>query len=209
MPTRLDIHPVTPQPRLVAQAANVLTGGGVLVYPTDSCYALGCRMDSADGVTRIRKIRHKRQDVLFTLLCRDLSEISTFSRVDNQAYRLLRKLTPGPYTFVLRASREVPKRLLGSKRKTLGIRVPDHPIVAALLEAHGEPILNSTAQKPSDDFAVHEPEVIWDWLGNQADAVIDGGPCGLEPTSVIDLTGDVPKVLRGGAGDVSMFADSP
>ncbi len=198
---------MTPQPRRVREAADVLSRGGVLVYPTDSCYALGCRMDSADGAARIRQIRHKKQDELFSLLCRDLSEIATFARVDNQSYRLLRKLTPGPYTFVLKASREVPKRLLGSRRKTIGIRVPDHPIVQALLEAHGEPVLSSTAQKPSDDFAVHAPEVIWDWLGKQVDAVVDGGPCGLEPTSVIDLTGEVPGVLREGAGDVSIFSD--
>ena len=207
MSTRIDIHPVTPQPRRIAQAGDVLARGGVLVYPTDSCYALGCRMDNADGAGRIRSIRHKRRDALFSLLCRDLSEISTFSRVDNQAYRLLRKLTPGPYTFILRASREVPKRLLDTRRKTIGIRVPDNPIVRALLDANGEPMLSSTAQKPDDDMAVHDPDVIWSWLGKRVDAVIDGGPCGLEPTSVIDLTGPVPEVLRAGAGDVTIFEE--
>lgn len=205
MTRRIDIHPETPQPGRLADAADVLARGGVVVYPTDSCYAMGCQLDNVDGVARIRKIRHKRQDKLFTLLCSDLSEIATFARVDNQAYRLLRKLTPGPFTFVLKASREVPKRLLNTRRKTLGIRVPDHPIVQGLLAAHGAPILSSTVQRPDDEYALNEPDVIWDWLGKQVDALVDGGPCGLEPTSIVDLTTPVPAVLREGAGDVSLF----
>ncbi|MFK7887271.1 MAG: L-threonylcarbamoyladenylate synthase [Gammaproteobacteria bacterium] len=205
MSKRIRIHPVTPQPHRVVEASAVLASGGVLVYPTDSCYALGCDLGNADGVARIRRIRHKSTQEPLSLLCRDLSEIAIFSRVDNQAYRLLKKLTPGPYTFILKASREVPKRVLDTKRKTIGIRVPENAVAQALLEAHGAPVLSSTAQKPGEEIALNDAEDIWDWLSSHVDAMVDGGPCGLEPTSVIDLTGDVPRVVRVGAGDVSMF----
>lgn len=184
---------------------QILARGGVLVYPTDSCYALGCDLGSADGIARIRRIRQKDQSELLSLLCRDLSEIAEFARVDNQAYRLLRKLTPGPYTFIFKATREVPKRLLDSRRKTIGIRMPDNVVVAALLQAHGAPLISSTAQLPEADVAMNDPDEIVELLGKRVDGVVDGGLCGLEPTSVIDLTNDVPVVLRAGAGDVSMF----
>lgn len=205
MSKRIRIHPVTPQPHRVAEASAVLDTAGVLVYPTDSCYALGCDLGNADGVARIRRIRHKSNREPLSLLCRDLSEIAVFARVDNQAYRLLKKLTPGPYTFILKASREVPKRVLDTKRKTMGIRVPDNAVAQALLDAHGAPILSSTAQKPDEDFALNDVEDIREWLGSRVDAFVDSGPCRMEPTSVIDLSGDIPHVIRAGAGDVSQF----
>ncbi|MFK8017165.1 MAG: L-threonylcarbamoyladenylate synthase [Gammaproteobacteria bacterium] len=205
MSKRIAIHPVTPQPRRVAQVSGLLAGGGVVVYPTDSCYALGCDLANVEGIARIRRIRQKDQSELMSLLCRDLGEIAEFGQVDNQAFRLLRKLTPGPYTFILKATREVPKRLLESRRKTIGIRVPDNVVVQALLHGHGAPLISSTAQMPDEDVALNDPEVILDVLGHRVDAVVDGGICGLEPTSVIDLTGPMPTVLRAGAGDVSLF----
>jgi len=205
MSKRIAIHPVTPQPRRVAQVSELLAGGGVVVYPTDSCYALGCDLANVEGIARIRRIRQKAQTELMSLLCRDLGEIAEFGQVDNHAFRLLRKLTPGPYTFILKATREVPKRLLESRRKTIGIRVPDNVVVQALLHGHGAPLISSTAQMPDEDVALNDPEVILDVLGHRVDAVVDGGICGLEPTSVIDLTGSMPTVLRAGAGDVSLF----
>lgn len=205
MSKRIEIHPVSPQPRRIAEATGILASGGVLVYPTDSCYALGCDMGNAEGIARIRRIRQKDQRELMSLLCTDLSQIAVFARVDNQAYRLLKKLTPGPYTFIFKASREVPKRLLESKRKTIGIRVPDNAVLQALLASHGAPLISSTAQMPDEEVAMNDPDTIVERLGRQVDAVVDGGLCGLEPTSVVDLTGDVPQVLRAGAGDVSLF----
>lgn len=185
--------------------AQILRGGGVAVYPTDSCYALGCAISGADGVARVRRIREKDKREHLSLLCRDLSEIAEFAQVDNQAYRMLKKLLPGPYTLIFKATREVPKRLLGSRRKTIGIRIPSHPVARALLDALGGPLITSTARMPGDDMALNEPDEIIERLDNLVDVIVDSGPCGVEATSVVDLSGAVPEVLRVGAGDVSIF----
>jgi tRNA threonylcarbamoyl adenosine modification protein (Sua5/YciO/YrdC/YwlC family) len=205
MAKRIVIHPKTPQPRLIEQAAGIIGAGGLAVYPTDSCYALGCDIANADGIARIRRIRRKDRREHLSLLCRDLSEIAVFAQVDNQAYRLLKKLLPGPYTLIFRATREVPKRLLGSRRKTIGIRMPSHPVAQALLARHGGPLISSTARLPDESMALNEPEDIVEHMDHLVDVIVDGGPCGLEPTSVVDLTGEVPQVLRAGAGDTGFF----
>jgi tRNA threonylcarbamoyl adenosine modification protein (Sua5/YciO/YrdC/YwlC family) len=199
------VHPTSPQRRLLERAAEILRSGGVIVYPTDSIYALGCAIGEKDAIERIRRIRRAARDHEFTLVCRDLSEIATYARVDNQTYRLVRSLTPGPYTFILRATHEVPKRLQDRKKRTIGIRVPDHPVVAALLEVLGQPILSSTLLLPETDLPMTDPEEIRDRIGNQLDAIIDAGVCGLEPTTMLDLSGDSVLVLRQGKGDVSTF----
>jgi tRNA threonylcarbamoyl adenosine modification protein (Sua5/YciO/YrdC/YwlC family) len=205
MTERIQIHPVNPQPRLVAQAVDIIARGGLVVYPTDSCYALACSLGNADAVARIRRIRQTDRRHFFSLVCRDLSEIATYAKIDNQAYRLLKSLTPGPYTFVLQATREVPKRLLEERRRTLGIRVPDNVIAHAILQAHDEPLTSSTLQLPGDEYALNDPDEIEERIGKRVDLLIDGGPCGLEPTTVVDLTGGMPVVLREGAGDISPF----
>lgn len=197
------VHPVNPQPRLLRQAADTLLNGGVIVYPTDSCYALGCHPADKTALERIRRIRQTERDHDFTLVCRDLSEIATYARVDNASYRLLRSLTPGPYTFVLRATSEVPKRLQDPKRRTIGIRVPDNRVAQGLLEALGEAMMSSTLLLPGDDLPLTEPDDIEARLSAQVDAILDGGTCGVEPTTVLDLTeGDV-SVLRQGKGEVT------
>ena len=195
------VHPKDPQPRLIAQAVAVVRAGGLIAYPTDSCYALGCHMGNKMAMDRIRRIRQIEPRKHFTLLCRDLSEIASYARVDNRAYRLLRSLTPGPYTFVLKATREVPRRLQDPRRKTVGIRIPDHIIAQALLRALGEPLMSSTLIPPGADLPMTDPETIHDILGTQIELVIDGGAGGIEPTTVIDLTGDLPRLLRRGLGD--------
>ena len=205
MTERIEIHPVNPQPRLVARAVDIIARGGLVVYPTDSCYALACSLGNADAVARIRRIRQTDRRHFFSLVCRDLSEISTYAKVDNPAYRLLKMLTPGPYTFVLKATREVPKRLLEERRRTLGIRVPDNAIALAILEANGEPLTSSTLQLPGDDYALNDPDELEERVGKLVDLLIDGGPCGLEPTTVVDLTSGTPEILRAGAGDLSAF----
>lgn len=202
---RIVIHPETPQPRLIAQAAEAVGAGGVAVYPTDSCYAIGCDIGNADGIARIRRIRQKDGRQHLSLLCRDLSEVALFAQVDNHAFRLLRKLLPGPYTFIFRATREVPKRLIGTRRKSIGVRMPSHPIPKALLEAHGGPLISSTAQMPGEDMALNDPEDIVERLDHLVDVIVDGGPCGIEPTTVVDLSDGVARVLRVGAGDASIF----
>lgn len=199
------IHPVNPQRRLLDRAAEILGGGGVVVYPTDSIYALGCPMGDKDALERIRRIRQTQRDHDFTLVCRDLSEIATYARIDNQRYRLLRSLTPGPYTFVLRATHEVPKRLQDPKKKSIGIRVPDHPVVAALLDVFGAPIMSSTLILPEEDLPMTDPEQIQMRIGGQVDAIIDSGVCGVEPTTILDLSGDDVVVVRRGKGDTSTF----
>jgi len=199
------IHPETPQSRLIQQAVSIIQRGGVVVYPTDSAYALGCQLGDKKAMERIRRIRSLREDHNFTLVCRDLSELGTYARVDNAVYRLLRHATPGAYTFVLEATREVPRRLVQPKRKTIGLRVPNHPIPQALLEALDEPLMSATLILPGDDYPMTDPYDIRDRLEHEVDLVIDGGFCGLEATSVIDLTDTVPVILRRGVGDISDF----
>ena len=199
------IHPETPQARLIQQAVSLIQGGGVIVYPTDSAYALGCQLGDKKAMERIRRIRSLQENHNFTLVCRDLSELGTYAHVDNTTYRLLKHATPGPYTFVLEATREVPRRLIQPKRKTIGLRVPDHPIPQALLHALNEPLMSATLIMPGDDYPMTDPYDIRDSLEHEVDLVIDGGFCGLEATSVVDLTGPTPVVLRAGVGDVSDF----
>ena len=199
------IHPETPQARLIQQAVSLIQGGGVIVYPTDSAYALGCQLGDKKAMERIRRIRSLQENHNFTLVCRDLSELGTYAHVDNTTYRLLRHATPGPYTFVLEATREVPRRLIQPKRKTICLRVPDHPIPQALLHALNEPLMSATLIMPGDDYPMTDPCDIRHYLEHEVDLVIDGGFCGLEATSVVDLTGPTPVVLRAGVGDVSDF----
>lgn len=200
-----EIHPVTPQPRLVRRAVEILGDGGVIVYPTDSCYALGCRIGEKAAVERIARIRQTGKEHNFTLVCRDLSEISTYARVDNTAFRLLKAHTPGPYTFILRATGEVPRRLQNPKRRTIGIRVPEHPVAQALLEGLGEPIMSSTLILPGDEMPMTEPFEIREALEHEVDLVIDGGQCGVEPSTVVAIDDGRAHVLRRGRGDVSVF----
>jgi tRNA threonylcarbamoyl adenosine modification protein (Sua5/YciO/YrdC/YwlC family) len=199
------IHPDNPNPRLIRQAAEVLRNGGVVVYPTDSCYALGCHLDDKDAVTRIRQIRKLDEHHHLTLMCRDLSEISRYARVDNTKFRLLKNNTPGSYTFILEATKEVPKRLQHPKRSTIGMRIPDHPVALALLEELGEPLLSTTLILPDEEGPLNDVEQIRKLLEKQVDLVIDGGAVGVEFTTVIDLTGDIPVLLRRGKGDVAHF----
>lgn len=196
-----SIHPDNPQKRLIAQAAHILLQGGVLVYPTDSCYALGCQIGNKDALQRIRHIRNLDPDHNLTLMCKDLSEISTYARVGNTAFRLMKALTPGPYTFLLMASRDVPKRLQHPKRKTIGLRVPDHPIAQALLMELDQPILSTSLILPGEEFPETVADEIRNVLGNQVDLIIDGGICGMEPTTVVSLIDDSPEIVRPGKGD--------
>lgn len=196
------VHPENPQQRLIRQAVEVIRAGGLIAYPTDSSYALGCQIGDKAAMERMRAIRRVTKQHNFTLVCRDLSEIATYARVDNPSYRLLKQLTPGPYTFIFKATREVPRRLQHEKRKTIGIRVPDNAIAAMLLEELGEPLMSSTLILPSEELPMTEPEEIRDRLERQLDLIIDGGNCGLEPTTVIDLSGDLPIVVREGRGEV-------
>ena len=202
-----QIHPETPQARLVRQAADIVRAGGVVVYPTDSAYALGCHIGDKSALDRIRRIRKLDDRHNFTLVCRDLSEIASYAKVDNTVYRLLKHATPGPYTFILKATSEVPRRLMHTKRKTVGLRVPDNPIAQALLADLGEPMMSVTLIMPGDEYPLIDPYDIRQVLGNDVDLVIDGGYCGMEPTSVIDLADDTPLVLRAGKGDISAFQD--
>ncbi len=199
----LEIHPSDPQPRLIARVVDIIKAGGVVAYPTDSCYALGCRLGNKSAMARARRIRDAGKAHYFTLVCKDLSEISSYGRIDNSQYRLLRALTPGAYTFVLRATRGVPKRLQDARRKTIGIRVPDHPIPQAILAALGEPIMSTSLILPDADRPLTDAAEIEELVGNQVDAVIDSGSCGIEPTTVIDLAGSEPVILREGRGDIS------
>jgi len=200
----LRIHNETPQLRLINQAVAIIRSGGVVVYPTDSCYALGCEIGNKSAMDRIRRIRALDDQHNFTLICRDLSELSTYARVDNRVFRLLKSLTPGPYTFILEASREVPRRLQHPKRKSIGLRVPEHPITQALLEAMGEPMMSVTLTMPGDETPLADPEEMSEQLGKLVDLIIDGGWGGYEPSTVIDLTGEAPVVVRRGKGDPSV-----
>jgi tRNA threonylcarbamoyl adenosine modification protein (Sua5/YciO/YrdC/YwlC family) len=200
-----ELHPTDPQPRRVAAIVDIIRGGGLIAYPTDSSYAFGCHIGNKQAMDRIRRIRRTDKKHNFTLVCSDLSEISVYARVDNWAYRLIKGLTPGPYTIILPATRELPKRLQNPKRRTIGIRVPDHPVVHALLEALGEPIMSSTLMLPGDELPLTDPVEIEERIGHQIDAIVDAGPTGIEPTSVLDLTSGAVDVLRKGRGDVSLW----
>lgn len=202
-----EMHPDNPQPRLIQQAVKIIQQGGVIVYPTDSCFALGCAIGEKSALDRIRQVRRLGDKHNFTLACRDLSEIGTYARVENAAYRLLKAHTPGPFTFVLKATGEVPRRLQHPKRRTIGIRVPEHPVAAALLAALGEPLMTTTLLMPDQDIPWTEPADIVDGIGSQVDLVIAAGPCDVEPSTVIDLHGELPVVLRQGKGDASAFAE--
>ena len=207
------IHPVNPQQRLVDRAAEMIRGGAVIAYPTDSCYALGCHLGDKAAVERIRAIRQFDETHHLTLVCSDLSQIAQYARVDNRQYRLLKSATPGSYTFILQATREVPRRLQHAKRSTIGLRVPDHPVAQALLAALAEPLLSATLILPEDSLPLNEAQEIRNRLEKRLDLVIDSGPCGLDPTTVVDLTGEVPALVRRGRGDPGIFGldgeDSP
>ncbi|WP_439102001.1 L-threonylcarbamoyladenylate synthase [Congregibacter sp.] len=200
-----QIHPDNPQARLVRQAADIVRGGGVIVYPTDSAYALGCHIGDKAALDRIRRIRKLDDRHNFTLVCRDLSEIATYARVDNSVYRLLKQHTPGPYTFILRATTEVPRRLMQAKRKTVGLRVPENAITQALLGDLGEPLMSVSLIMPGDELPLIDPYEIRELLEHEVDLVIDGGYCGMEATTVVDLADEEPMVLRAGKGDPTPF----
>lgn len=200
-----SVHPEQPQARLMRQAADIVRAGGLIVFPTDSAYALGGQVGNADLLARIRRIRDVDERHHFTLMCRDLSEIATYARVDNTQYRLLKATTPGTYTFILEGTRELPRRVMHPKRKTVGLRVPDHPVVSALLAELGEPLLTSTLLLPGDELPLTEVDEIVDKLGRQVELVIEAGFCGPEATTVIDLTSGSPVLLRSGRGSLEPF----
>lgn len=205
MAEMIQIHPANPQPRLVAEVTRIIRDGGVIAYPTDSSYALGCHIGDKHAMDRIHRIRRTDKHHNFTLVCSDLSEIALYARVDNWAYRLLKSLTPGPYTFILKATREVPKRLQNPKRRTIGLRVPDHAVVREMLLQLGEPIMSSTLSLPGDHVPLTQAEDVEERIGHQVDAIVDCGPTGIEPSSVLDLSGGSVVVIRSGKGDVSIF----
>ena len=200
-----ELHPESPQPRLINQAVAIIRQGGVLVYPTDSGYAIGCLVGDKNAMERICRIRKLEKDHNFTLVCRDLSELSFYARVDNAAFRLMKNNTPGAYTFILRATKEVPKRLQNPKRKTIGLRVPNNPITLALLEALGEPLMSGSLIMPNESDAEFDPQVIRDLLEKHVDLIIDGGILDAKPTTVIELYDDTPVIARVGAGDTTPF----
>ncbi|HEY6481816.1 MAG TPA: L-threonylcarbamoyladenylate synthase [Streptosporangiaceae bacterium] len=200
-----DIHPADPQPRRIAQVADIVRAGGVIAYPTDSCYALGCQLGNADGMTRIRAIRGLDDRHHLTLLCRDFAQLGQFARVANSVFPAIRAATPGSYTFILPATREVPRRLQHPGKKTVGVRIPRHTVTQALLAELGEPLVSSTLLLPGEDEPMTQGWQIDDQLGQAVDAVIDSGDCDTEPTTVIDFSGDEPEILRRGAGDTSGF----
>lgn len=201
----MSIHSENPQKRLIAKAVDSLRRGGLMIYPTDSVYAIGCHIGDKSALERIRSIRQLDKNHNFTLVCRDLSELGSYARVENSAFRLLKSKTPGPFTFILNATSEVPKRLQHPKRKTIGIRVPNSAIVKALLEELREPIMSVTLTMPDDQYPLTDPYEIKQLMNHHVDVIVDGGYCGLEPTTVIDLTDHTPKLLRQGAGDFSDF----
>jgi len=201
----LTLHPQNPQTHLLRKAIAVIKSGGIIVYPTDSGYALACHLGDKKALDKIRLIRKLDQDHYFTLVCRDLSEISTYAIIDDAVYRILKTYLPGPYTFILKATKETPRRLQNNKRKTIGIRVPNHIIAHALLDMLDEPLMSTTLTIPGEEVNILRAQTIYDILGNQIDLVLDGGDCGLSPTSVIDLSGHTPVVIREGKGDVDAF----
>ena len=202
MTQRFNVHPTNPQPRLMRQAAQVLADGGLVAMPTDACYVLACHLDDKQAVDRLRAIRGIDERHLLTLMCRDLSELATYAQVDNRQYRFLRDWTPGPYTFVLPATREVPRRLWHPSRKTIGLRVPSAPVAQSLLEAHGAPVICSSLVMPGEQDPLHEADEILERLSRRIDAVLDAGGQPFEATTVVDLTGPTPLVTRLGCGPV-------
>ena len=202
----IEVHPTDPQPRRVRKIVERIREGDLIAYPTDSSYAFGCHIGDKKVTKRIHQIRHTDRKHNFTLVCADLSAISVYARVDNWAYRLIKSLTPGPYTFILPATRQLPKILANPKRRTIGIRVPDHPLVTAMLDELGEPIMSSTLTLPGDDRPLTDPLEIEERIGHLVDVIVDAGPTGIEPTSILDLSGGSVEVLREGRGDVSQFA---
>jgi tRNA threonylcarbamoyl adenosine modification protein (Sua5/YciO/YrdC/YwlC family) len=195
------IHPANPQARLLARAAEIVSAGGLVVYPTDTTYALGCQIGDKAALERIRQIRRLDKHHHFTLACRDLSEIATYARVSDGNFRLLKQLTPGPFTFLLTASREVPRRLVHAKKKTIGLRIAGHPVALGLLDALGAPMMTTTMRLPDDPLPLADPEEIRDRLERHVDLIIDSGSCGITATTVVDLTGDRPEVVREGLGE--------
>lgn len=202
----IRVHPVTPEVRLLARVAEVVRRGGVIAYPTDSTYALGCRLEDKAAAASLRRLHAAERHHPFTLMCRDLSEIATYAQVDNPAYRLLRSLTPGPYTFVLPATREVPRRLVHPKRKQIGIRVPDHPVAQGLLRELGQPLMSATVAVGGDYNALADADAVALAYGGQLDMIVDGGPSTTEPTTVLKLADDEVTVLRQGRGPVGEWA---
>jgi len=200
-----EVHPDNPQPRFLRQAVQILHAGGVVAIPTDSSYALVCHLDDKAAADALRRVRGVDEKHHLTLLCRDLSELSTYAKVDNSQYRLLKATTPGPYTFILEGTKELPRRVLHPKRKTIGLRVPDHPVVSALLAELGEPMLSSTLLLPDEDHPLTDPEEIRDRLEKEVDLIIEAGPCRGEATTVIDLTGGSPVLVREGRGSLAPF----
>lgn len=201
----VNIHPDTPQSRLLVQAAEFIRKGAVIALPTDSCYALCCHLGDRDALDRIRQIRQIDDRHHLTLMVRDLSEIAHFARVDNSQYRLLKAATPGSYTFILEGTKELPRRLMHPKRKTIGLRVPDHPVALALLEELNEPLLTTTLLLPGDDAPLTEGWEIQDRLEDQIELILDAGHCGIEPTTIIDMTGAAPELVRAGRGPLAPF----
>jgi tRNA threonylcarbamoyl adenosine modification protein (Sua5/YciO/YrdC/YwlC family) len=199
------LHPENPQPRLIKQACQIIHAGGIVAVPTDSCYALVCHLDDKDAVQRLRRIREVDEKHHLTLLCRDLSEIATYARVDNRQYRMLKAATPGPYTFILEATKEVPRRLSHPSRKTIGLRVPEDKIIQALLTELGQPLLGTTLILPKHNLPLNDPEEIRDSLAHQLELIIDGGPCSMEMTTVVDLTGENAELIRQGRGEIQLF----
>lgn len=200
-----DVHPDNPQPRSLAQVIRILEQGGLIAYPTDSCYALGCALGNAEGLERIRRIRDLDQRHHFTLVISEFAQLGPYVEMDNWVFRAVKAATPGPYTFILKASREVPKMMQHPKKRTIGVRVPQHRTTLALLEAHGQPLVSSTLLLPDHAEALVDGWVIKDLLDHEIDAVLDSGDCGTEPTTVVDLSGEEPEVMRVGAGDPSQF----
>jgi len=201
----LDVHPADPQPRMIAQAAGIVRAGGVIAYPTDSCYALGCQIGNVEGMSRIRSIRHLDERHHLTLVCRDFAQLGQFARLSNRVFREVKAATPGSYTFILPATKEVPRRLQHPGKKTVGVRIPRHVVAQALLAELGEPLVSSTLLLPGEDEPMTQGWEIAAELGDAVDAVIDSGDCGTEPTTVIDLSQDQAEILRRGAGDPSPF----
>jgi tRNA threonylcarbamoyl adenosine modification protein (Sua5/YciO/YrdC/YwlC family) len=200
-----DVHPDSPQPRVIRQIVDLVRAGGLIAYPTDSCYAFGCQLGNKDGIDRIREIRRLDDRHHFTLVCRDFAQLGQFVQVDNSVFRLVKAATPGSYTFILPATREVPRRLMHPRKRTVGVRVPRHPVVQALLAELGEPLISSTLLLPGLDEPLTQGWEIKERLDHVLDAVVDGGDCGTEPTTVVDLSQPEPRILRRGAGDPERF----